>query len=376
MGKRELVLISVFVLLGIGVYHVTAPPPVPGSEGISVSSIFRNMKREIHGSRESATADSLQTVACDATVRELRVNIPRTSDLTVTGEDRDDVSVEFHATARGFDQAEAKAAAKAPVLRAERVGDAIVVLLDGSAAHALPRNGGMVQMTIVLRVPRRLTLRIEPHTGPLTASNLAAADIMGSRGETRIRQFAGRVALTHSGGELEIDHVAALKLSARNSRGSVKQVAGPMAVDANGGNLTITDIVGPLEIESRNADLKLDGLKALKVPLRINSNGGELRIVGLRSEARIDGRNATIEVVMAAPAPVTIYNVGALRVTPPPGGYTLDASASEARITIEDGDIKPSEGPDARAAGAVRGGGPTITLRSTRGIITIGKPLK
>lgn len=376
MGKRELVLISVFVLLGIGVYQLTAPPPAPGSEGVSVSSIFRHLKRGIHGSRESATADSTQTVACDPTVRELRVNLPRSSDLTVTGEDREDVLAEFHATARGFDQAEAKAAANATVLKAEKVGDAIVVTLDSSAARSLPRNGGMGQMTIVLKVPRRLTLRIEPHIGPLTASNLAAADIMGSRGDTRIRKFAGRVALTHSGGELEIDDVAALKLNARNSRGSVKQVAGPTAVDANGGNLTITDIVGPLEIESRNSDLKLDGLKLLKVPLRINANGGELRVIGLRSEARIDGRNTTIEVVMAAPAPVTIYNVGALRVTPPPGGYTLDASASEGRITIDDGDITPSEGPDARATGAVRGGGPTITLRSTRGTITIGKPGK
>ena len=49
--------------------------------------------------------------------------------------------------------------------------------------------------------------------------------------------------------------------------------------------------------------------------------------------------------------------------TAPPGGYTLDAVATEGRITIEDGDVKPSEGNDPRATGPVRGGGPTLTLR-------------
>ena len=374
MGKRELVLISVFVVLGIGVYQLTAPPPAPGSEGISISGIFRNMKRGIQGSRESATADSRQTFACDPAVRELRINVSRTSDLTIAGEDRDDVSAEFHATARGFDQAEAKAAADASRLKVERVGEALVVSLDNTAARSLPRNGGGGQMVILLKVPRRLALRIEPHSGRLIASNLATAEIMGSRGDTRMKTFAGRVVLTHSGGALEIDDVPTLKLNARNSRGTVRQITGAMAVDTIGGDLTFSNIIGPLEIESRNTDLRLEGLTALKGPLRINSTGGDLRVDGLRSEARLDGRNTNIDVALAAPAPVTIYNLGAIRVTAPPGGYTLDAATTEGRITMDDGTIKPSEGVDTRAAGAVRGGGPTLTLRATRGSITVGKP--
>src|SRR5258708_29854323 len=85
MGKRELVLIVVFVVLGIGVYEVTAPPPPPGSEGVSFSGIFRNIRRTIHGSRDSASADSAQTVPVDANVKELRVNFARRNDMTVAG---------------------------------------------------------------------------------------------------------------------------------------------------------------------------------------------------------------------------------------------------------------------------------------------------
>jgi hypothetical protein len=374
MGKRELVLISVFVVLGICVYQVTAPPPPPGSESFSFGGIFQNMKRGIQGSRESAQADSQQTVPVDGSLRELRVNITRSSDLTVAGEDRADVSAEFHVTARGFDQPEAKAAAEATKLKLEQVGDALVVSLDNSAARSMPRNSNIAQMVILLKVPRRLALRMEPHAGRLIVSRIAAAEIMGSRGDTNVIGLAGRLVLTHSGGPLEIDDVPALKLNARNSRGSVKQVKGPMTLDAIGGELTISEIAGPLEVEARNTDMRLDGLKALKGPLRINTTGGELRVDGLRTEARIDGRNTRIEVALAAPALVTIYNLGAIRVTPPPVGYTLDAAATEGRITMDDEGPKPSEGNDQRTAGAIRGGGPTLTLRATRGSITIERP--
>ena len=58
MGKRELVLIAVFVVLGFCVYQLTAPPPPPGSEGVSIGGIFRNMRRDVQGARESAASDS------------------------------------------------------------------------------------------------------------------------------------------------------------------------------------------------------------------------------------------------------------------------------------------------------------------------------
>jgi hypothetical protein len=373
MGKRELVLIAVFMVLGIGVYQLTAPPPPPGSEGISVSGIFRNMRRGIQGSRESATVDSQETAAIGAGVKELRINIARPGDLTIAGEDRADVAVEMHATARGFDQAEAKAAASAVKLKLEPIGDALVVSLDSTAARARPRNDFLSQLAIVFKVPKRLTLRIEPRAGQLIASKLAGAEILGSRGETQIIGFTGRVALTHSGGTLEIDDLSSLKLNARNSRATVKHVNGPVTLESIGGEVSISDVVGPLEIEARNTDVRLESLKGLKGSLRVNSTGGEIRIDGLRTEARIDGRNSAMDVTLGAPAPVTIYNLGEIRVTAPPGGYTLDAMTTEGRITVED-DVKPTEGNDPRAAGPVRGGGPALTLRATRGSITVRKP--
>jgi len=378
MGKRELALIGVFVVLGIVVYQFTAPPPPPGSESISFGSIVRNLRRNIKGAREVATTESRQTVAVDPAVKAIRINIPRPSDITLIGEDRAEVVAEMRATGRGYDPAEAKANADAAKLKIERIGDAIVASIDTSAARALPRNPSIGTLTITLTVPRRLSLRMEPHVGRFTAKALASAEILGSRGETRVSNVAGPLQLAHTGGALEIDGVASLKLNARNSRGFVRQVAGAAVLDAVGGELEIAGIGGPLEIEARNADLRIDAAKTLKPALRINATGGRLRVDGLRAEARVDGRNTEIDVTMAAAAAVTIYSTnGDVDLTPPPDGYTLDAVATEGRLTLEDGTLKPSTEPDRpgdndqRAAGPVHGGGPPLTVHVTRGSLHV-----
>jgi hypothetical protein len=374
MGKRELVLISIFIVLGIAVYQVTAPPAPPGSEGVSVSGIIGRLRRGIRGARETAAADSTQTAAVDPSVRELRVKVARASDLTITGEDRTDIAVAVHATARGYNQAEAKAAADTARLLIQQVGDAIVCSIDRTTQRGLPANARIDQLTIAIKMPHRLSLRIEPHAGRLIVSNAMAAEIMGSRGETRISAIAGRLVVTQSDEELVIDGAGTLTLNARNSRGSITNVSGTASLETVGGQLRLGDVAGPLEIDARNTDVRLEKLDALKPPLRFNGSRGELRIEGLRTETRIDGRNTDIDVTLDTAAAVTIYNVGDINVTAPPMGYALDAVSVEGGISLEDGGITPSEGPDARAAGKVRGGGPTLTLRASRGRIQVRKP--
>lgn len=376
MGKRELVLIVAFVLLGVAVYQFTAPPPPPGSEGFSIGGLVRNIRREMKGPRETATADSSKTAAVPAGISLLRLNIARASDVTITGEDRDTVAASLHVTGRGFDQPEATAAAKGPAVKIEIAGDAVIVSLDSAGAPPASRTVPPPMIGLTLTVPARLAVRAEPHIGRFVLTNVAGADIASSRGETKISRIARDVRLTHFGGALDVAEVAALKLTARNSRGTVTDVAGPLSIDGTGGALALNGVTGPIDIDARNCDFTIEADKRLKAPLRINLTGGQLRLRGLRVETRIDGRNSDIAVTLDAPAPVTIYNLGAIAVTAPPGGYTLDAIATEGRITSEDSDITatPGDGPDARASAKIRGGGPPLTLRATRGRIEVRKP--
>jgi hypothetical protein len=374
MGKRELVLIVAFLVLGIAVYQFTAPPPPPGSEGFSIGGLIRNVRRGVHGPREMATADSSQTAVVPATVNELRLSISRTSDVTITGEDRTDIAASLHVTGHGFDPSEAAAVAHGPRVKIETSADTITVSLEttgvpqGSQARLPP----MISLT--LAVPKRLTIRAEPHIGHFFVTNVAALEASSSRGETRISSLSGSLRLTHTGGTLEISSVGSLKLTARSSRGTVQNVRGPATIDGTGSELTLTGIAGPIEFEGQKADLTLEAGTELKPPLHVNMTGGLLRVRGLRVETRIDGRNTDISVALDAAAPVTIYNVGGIAVTAPPGGYTLDATATEGRVTVEDRSVPATDGPDSHAEAQVRGGGPLLMLRATRGPIEVRKP--
>lgn len=372
MGKRELVLIALFAALGVGVYQLTAPPAPAGSD-LSVGGIFQRMRRTMQGPRETASADSQQAVPVATGITVVRVALPRPSDVTLTGTDGSDITVTTHVSARGFDQAEAKAAADS-VKVTVAPGDATTLVLTGTWSDRRGGPAGFVnQVTITIGIPRRLKVTMQPHIGLLTVRDVAGFDCVSSRGETHVTSVAGAVQLGHASGTLEVRGGTSLKLTTRSGHGEVAQIQGATQVDATSSRLVISEIAGTLELETRNSDVTLEKIAALQAPLRYNGNGGSLRVDGLRVESRIDGRSTDVDVRLAAAAPVTIYNLGAIVVTAPPGGYTIDAQASEGRITSDDSSITatPSDGSDARVTTKIRGGGPALTLRATRGRIEI-----
>jgi hypothetical protein len=372
MGKRELVLIVLFLVAGVVVYQVTAPPPPAGTD-VSVGGIFQRIRRQMHGARETSTGTFTQSVPLLPGVETVRINLSRPSELTITGADRDDIAIEMVTTARGYTVDEAKTAADGAAVTAETQGN-VVVLSSQWEDHRGPA-AYITQATVTIKLPRRLAVRLLPHVGGLNVSNVASLESASSRGETHVVDTAGTIQLSHISGALEVRGGTGLKLSTRNSRGQVSGISGSTSIDAVNSRLKLSELAGTLEIESRNSELTLEKIAGLKPPFRYNGSGGELRLDALRTEARIDGRNTDMNVSLGAAVPVTIYNLGAIVVTAPPGGYTLDAVATEGRITSDDSDITatPSDGPDARVTAKIHGGGPTLTLRSTRGRIEVRK---
>src|SRR5260370_8222613 len=225
MGKRELVLVCAFVVLGIAVYQFTAPPRPPGSEGVTIGSIIRSLRRGVRGARATSTTDSTRTVAVAADATVLRLSISRVSDVTIAGEDRADIAAALHVVGRGYDESEARAAAGSVKLKIEPAGGAVVVSLDIANAVSLPRSVPPPQVTLTLTVPRRLSAHMDPHFGRLIVSNLADAEIMASRGETRVTGIAARLQLTHAGGALDIADTGSPKLTPRTTPASFKQSA-------------------------------------------------------------------------------------------------------------------------------------------------------
>ena len=381
MGKRELLLIIGFVVVGVVVYQATAPPPNPNDKGFSFGRLVEAARREITGNRAHAETTASTTHAVDPELTEIRV-LGTLAEVEIVGAERSDIQSTVRISSNAYNEAEAKQFAAATQLVPDRAGSSITFRVK----YVEGRDTGRQRAFLSLKVPAAMRVRIEPGPGKLTISNVASVETMQSRGAATIKNVRGRVSAEHRGGPVVIEEIETLKFSGRGTELQVTGVRGDASVRLEGGNVLATQLRGSVDIEARNAEVTLAKLEMTKGPIRVNINGGSARLDGVKSDTRVDGRNGELDVVVAGAAPITIYNDGEnVALTPPPGGYRLDALVTGGRITpvgfsLEDLGltVNATEPPnnEARATGAVNGGGPTITVRATRGDLNLRAPAK
>jgi hypothetical protein len=367
MGKRELLLVVVFMIAGAVVYHVSAPPPAPGEQSFSLGQLVENFRRHVRGNRASAESTTTTRHPVDAGVAELRVN-SRMGELTILGEDRPDIEAELRVQSNGYDDAEAQQLAHETTLLIEGTGSRLV------AGVVYPRAGTQRTLRLVLKVPARLQITLDAGGGPVAVTGVAGVELSSTRGEARIRSIAGKVTGTHRGGELHIAECASVRLTTMNADVQVERVSGETSVNIRSGELRATDLGGPIDVDSQGADITLDKLQKASGVLRVNAVSGSITIKGLQTEARIDVHNSDLDLVAERTAPLAVYSDGggSVEITPAPGGYRLDALATSGDIRLPEGTLQTTtSGEEHRAAGAVRGGGPALTIRTARADITV-----
>lgn len=369
MGKRELLLIVGFVMVAAVVYQATAPPADPDRRD-TWSTVINHIRREIRGNRASTEVVKSDVHPLDPGTIEVRLTPSRATgnpQLAVVGEDREDIASVLQVWSNGYDEAEAKTLAEQTSLKYSQAG--------GSAIFTVtyPEPGSQ-RATLTLKVPSRLRVHVAGRAAQRQSiRGVAGVEAPDLRGNTTIENISGRVAVTHRGGEISIVDVGSLKLTTRGSDTRLEGVRGDIALQVQGGELRGTGLAGPIEIDASASDVTLDKLESTGGPIRINATAGRVTLRGLGTEARIDGRNADLEIDVARAAPITIYSEGEdVEITPPPGGYTLDATVTDGELTVADGSIEVAPvDREQRAAGPVRGGGAQLTLRVTRGDVRV-----
>lgn len=375
MGKRELLLILGFVIVGSLVYVLTAPQRDAGREGFSLGRIIDEIRREARGRPASAEITTSDSHPVPDSVSELRVNLG-TTQITIVGEKREDIASELHVVSNGYDDAEAKSLAGQVALTLEPAGPSMM------ARISYPRPGSQ-RARLTLRVPSRLTVQFEPTQTRLEVSGVAAVDHKSARGETIFRQIPGRVTATHRGGELTVEDVGSVRLSTRGSDLRLMRVHGEVILQVQAGEVRAAELGGPVDLTATDAEVTIEKLEKTRGPVRIASVEGDLTLRGLATEARIDGRATDMNIGIAKAAPIAIFNTdsaGRVQITPPPGAFTIDAVAADARIVAPDDlrvHVAASQAGGThteRLSAQIHGGGPTITIRTTRGEIRIGPP--
>lgn len=370
MGKRELLLILAFAVAGVAAYQLAAPSRPEGTSRVSIGSAIEHLRRAVRGNPGRAETAATQAHPLAPSVTDFSLRLGGAT-LTVTGEERDDLAVDLRVWSTGYDDAEAQSLAKQTQFTVDPAGSTAI----GSISY--PR-GGSQRATITLKVPSRLRLRIE-RSGPATIDNVSAVELIGARSRSSISRVPGAASGSFRGGELTLTDVGTAKLSAQSSDVKIAGVR-DLTMTVRGGELRAERISGTVELECSESEVTLDKLGDLSAPLRVNASGGTVTVNGLRGEARIDGRNTEFDLVIDRAAPIAIYSEGdeSIRLTPPPGGYRLDALVREGRLTPPDlfaelgFELAKVEGAEeVRATGAVGGGGPTITVRARQGDLVL-----
>ena len=359
----------VFAIAGAIVYEVTAPPPAPGERSFSPGRIIDNIRRGVRGNRAASDSATTTTHPVDAAVTDIQFTWPdgSPSELTIVGEDRADIASELNVHSMAYDEAEAQRTAKATVLKLEPAPGRL------AASMYFPREGSQTAR-LTLHVPSRLRVTVAGARNRTRITNVAAVEFGSGRGETEIRQVKDRVTGNYRGGELRVIGAGAVKLTAIGADVRLERIAGETSMNMRGGNLKVAELGGPIDVDSTGVDVEIDKLEKTTGMMRITANGGSVSVKGLRSESRIDARGTDVEVILDRAAALAIYSEGgsAVDVTAPPGGYQLDAVATDGDITVPPGTIEvtTAEG-EHRATGAVKGGGPLITIRTTHASITL-----
>lgn len=251
MGKRELLLIIGFMIVGAVVYQVSAPPPAPGEQSFSAGQLLENIRRHVRGNRASAELTTTTRHAVDAAVSELRVN-SRTGELIIIGEERTDIEAELRAQSNGFDDEEAQRLVKETKLQLEGTGSRVV------ASIFYPRQGTQRALRLTMKVPARLQVTLEASGGPVEVSGVASVELSSTRGEARVRNIAGKVTGTHRGGELHVAACASVRLTTMNTDVQIERVGGETSMNIRSGELRGSDLAGPIDIDSQGAEITID----------------------------------------------------------------------------------------------------------------------
>ncbi|WP_171058289.1 DUF4097 family beta strand repeat-containing protein [Modestobacter altitudinis] len=131
-----------------------------------------------------------------------------------------------------------------------------------------------------LSVPDRRLLRAPAFALSVTVPPDTAVTVAGASATSTLRGRLGRVTLTSSSGDLDVEHCTALQ--ARSASGDVRagRVDGTSDVGNASGDVRITDAGGPLQVRSASGDL-LVGTAATDVTARTAS--GDVRIDSVAS---------------------------------------------------------------------------------------------
>ena len=366
MGKRELLIIVAFVVVGAVAYQLAAPPSKPGERGFSVSKIFSGIRKEISANASSAHITKTGTIAVPANVSELRVSVARSVPLTIVGETRDDIAFELPVESTGPDEATATEWANKVVLRTDDLGAAMAL------STFFPEEGTQ-NATLTLKVPAGLSVRVE-NSGRVQVSNVAAVELRNLAGETALSAISAAVTGSHRSGDLTITGAGTVTLALSSSRAKIRNVTNGVTLTARSGECWIGESSGAILVNGTNAEFVIN---AAASAVTVNGDGGQVKVIDAH-QLSVDARRMQVEIetsVAAGDSIMVLTTEEPVRLAlGAPHMFSLDAVTTGGAIRASDFGLEPvTEAREVRLNTVVGKPVARLVLRNSRGDIVINK---
>ena len=366
MGKRELIILAAFALVGMVAYQLTAPPPKEGQRRFTLSTLLSHLRDTNRGN--SVSASTSQTGAFPATRTLRSVRLSSAPEVTVIGEDRADVTYSMTVEAMGPDKATAEARASGTTVKPDDLGDVLALVMTGPTT-------GRGAIKLMVKVPRGLAIRIDG-ARRTRVSGVAEVFLDNLTGETTVSSVAGGLSGTHRNGPLTVSDVGSLSLTLVGSKAVLSKVRGASKVIArNGGQLRVEAPSGPVDVEMNVTSVTVTEPSALVSVTGTGNDESTLAIDRPSADVKVDVKRVRVSMLLTAPVPATILTTThPLRLTLADGvPVTVDAAAVRGSISASDFNLVATvEGDEAHLTHSF-GDRARIALRNQNGEIVIAR---
>jgi DUF4097 and DUF4098 domain-containing protein YvlB len=402
-------------LLGLAELGLVGGMVLAARGGLSWQNVFGFAWPVLGVGQFSATADQDQTFAVGAApALEVQNSVGA---ITVTGGSGHAIVVHAHKTGWGADQAAADAALAALKISLTQAGNAVTVKVERPSGLVLPSRGHANGVDFTIEVPSDAAVMAHTSFGDVqVAGAIGGVDAGTSAGRAAARQVGGAVVLHSDFGPVTLENATVSTVRAASSSGSVtlNQVTASGAVDlhsdfgaidyqgghaaslvarTSNGRVTLTGLTVDGAADARSDFGSLTVTQVTAGSYAVNSSNGNISIDGAAGSVQASSDFGRVSVVHGAGVTLDLHSSngsvtfsGSLGAGPHSlksdfGNVSLSLPANTAAdvdlstgfggihstlpVTIN-GDLSRQHW-----TGALNGGGPRLTVKTSNGNISL-----
>jgi hypothetical protein len=313
--------------------------------------------------------------------------------ITVSGAETGQVSVNGHRLIRSMSRTEAGRANGLAPVEIVRQGDRLLVRTNQDRG---PSNQRISDDLVEVTVPRGMAVEVRGRQGgDYDISGVSGdVDLFANRADVRLSNVGGnaRIEIGRTDSIRAVDVKGKVDIQGQGSDVELENIQGQVTVSgAYNGSLNFKKLAKPLQFEgARNTELNVQAVPGeismdlsqftandVTGPMKLSTRSRDIHVRQVTHSLEVETERGDIELQPGMPMPSIEARSGAGRIElalPPKAAFQLDATAEHGEVTNDFGDAirQQADGHTATLKANV-GNGPMVRLTASRGSVEVRK---